>query len=122
MGLSDPAHGVLPKVALLAEPREGGSIASRFYVPWNCHVAHSTSGALCIAAATRIEGTVAHDFASTSTGKRERIEIEHPSGRLAVHMSWRPDTGDSARHTRASVVLTARPRFDGLAFVRPLHS
>jgi 2-methylaconitate cis-trans-isomerase PrpF len=118
MGLPDPAGSVLPKVALLAPPRSGGSIASRFYVPWNCHVAHSTSGAICIAAATHIDGSIADELASKSPGKRDAIEIEHPSGCLNVHMDWRPGAGHSPRNTRASVVLTARPLFDGLAYAR----
>ena len=109
---------MLPKVALLAQPREGGSITSRFYVPWNCHVAHSTSGAVSIAAATHIEGSVADDLASTSPGKRGEIEIEHPSGHLTVHMSRGPGTAGVPRNMRATVVLTARPLFDGLAFAR----
>ena len=119
MGLRDPSHSVLPKVALLAEPREGGSIASRFYVPWNCHVAHSTSGALCIAAATHIEGSVADSLASRSAGKRDDIEIEHPSGHLTVHMDRIGVGRGRLQDARASVVLTARPLFDGLAFARP---
>ena len=78
MGLPDPAHSVLPKVSLLAPPREGGSIASRFYVPWNCHVAHSATGALCIAAATRIDRTVAAQLASSACGAPGEFAIEHP--------------------------------------------
>jgi len=114
MGLPDPSHSVLPKVALLAAPREGGTITSRFYVPWNCHVAHSTTGALCIAAATLVDGTVAAGLAaSVRREETSAIVIEHPSGCMTVHV-------ELARGTRAahgSVVLTARPLFDGSAFV-----
>jgi 4-oxalomesaconate tautomerase len=114
MGLPDSGHSVLPKVALLAPPREGGTVASRFYVPWNCHVAHSTTGALCVAAATLIGGTVAAGVAAPARRESPAIVIEHPSGCLTVRV-------EPARPTRvahASVVLTARPLFDGSAFVR----
>ena len=114
MGLSDPAHSVLPKVALLAPPREGGTIASRFYVPWNCHVAHSTTGALCIAAATLVGGTVAASLAAPARREAPAIVIEHPSGCLTV----RVELAQATRVAHASVVLTARPLFDGSAFVR----
>ena len=118
MGLPDPAHSVLPRVALLASPREGGTIASRFYVPWNCHVAHSTTGALCIAAATLLEGTIAAGLAVTSDGDAGAIVIEHPSGCLTVRIEAKRDMRGATCISRASVVLTARPLFDGVAFAR----
>jgi len=114
MGLPDPSHSVLPKVALLAPPRKGGTIASRFYVPWNCHVAHSTTGALCIAAATLVGGTVAAGLAAPARRDARAIVIEHPSGCLTVRVELERAT----RVAHASVVLTARPLFDGSAFVR----
>jgi hypothetical protein len=116
MGLPDPAHSVLPKVALLAPAREGGTIASRFYVPWNCHVAHSTTGALCIAATALLDGTVAAQLATPSAGNSSAIAIEHPSGSLTVRVEAQRDGVHGTRIARASVVLTARPLFDGLAF------
>ncbi|TMG99407.1 MAG: 4-oxalomesaconate tautomerase [Betaproteobacteria bacterium] len=114
MGLPDPSHSVLPKVALLAPPRKGGTIASRFYVPWNCHVAHSTTGALCIAAATLVGGTIAAGLAASARREAPAIVIEHPSGCLTV----RVELARGTRVAHASVVLTARPLFDGSAFVR----
>ena len=118
MGLADVARSVVPKVALLAPPAEGGSIASRFYVPWNCHVAHSTTGALCIAAATHIGGTIAAELASPASRDPHEIVIEHPSGSLTIRVETTSDSLDAVRITRASVVLTARPLFDGYAFAR----
>lgn len=118
MGLADVARSVVPKVALLAPPAEGGSIASRFYVPWNCHVAHSTTGALCIAAATHIGGTIAAELASPAPRDPHEIVIEHPSGSLTIRIETKSDLLDAAGITRASVVLTARPLFDGYAFAR----
>ena len=107
---------------VLAPPHEGGSIASRFYVPWNCHVAHSTTGALCIAAATRIAGTIAADLASPHSDVPCEVLIEHPSGRLTVRVDAQSDACNAVRIARASVVLTARPLFDGLAFANPYRS
>jgi 2-methylaconitate cis-trans-isomerase PrpF len=116
MGLPDPAFSVVPKVSLLAAPREGGSIASRFYVPWNCHVAHSTTGGLCIAAATHIAGTVAAEFAAPQPDDPHTVMIEHPSGRLTIHIHAENSARNLPHIARASVVLTARPLFDGFAF------
>ena len=122
MGLRDPVHSVVPKVALLATPRQGGSISSRFYVPWNCHVAHSTTGALCIAAATCTAGTVAAELASLHISDPHNIAIEHPSGCLSIRVHVERDGGNAIRVAGASVVLTARPLFDGFAFANPSHS
>lgn len=118
MGLPDPADTVLPKIALLAPPRGRGTIASRFYVPWNCHVAHSTTGALCIAAATLIDSSVAAHLAKPSLEDPAAVVIEHPSGSLTVRMEPLRDGGHGTPIARARVVLTARPLFDGLAFAR----
>src|SRR5205085_888765 len=115
MRLPYPEHGVLPKVALLARPCAGGTISSRFYVPWNCHVAHSATGGICIAAATRMPGTVAAQLSIPPRTPDHAVVIEHPSGTLPVHLHGDPcnlEPGGS----RASVTLTARPLFDGLAF------
>jgi 4-oxalomesaconate tautomerase len=122
MGLPDATYSVLPKVALLAPAHEGGSIASRFYVPWNCHVAHSTTGALCIAAATAIPGTVAAEFDSPQSDDRYNIVVEHPSGYLAVRVHVDSDAGNTPRIAQAGVILTARPLFDGFAFANPYRS
>ena len=116
MGLPDPVFSVVPKVALLAAPRDGGSIASRFYVPWNCHVAHSTTGGLCIAAATRIPGTVAAELAPRQSEDANSVMIEHPSGRLTIHILAEDSARNVPNIARARVVLTARPLFDGFAF------
>ncbi len=116
MGLPDRAFSVVPKVALLAAPREGGSITSRFYVPWNCHVAHSTTGGLCIAAATHIAGTVAAELAAPQSHDANTVIVEHPSGRVAIQIHTKNGARNAPHVARASVVLTARPLFDGFAF------
>jgi 2-methylaconitate cis-trans-isomerase PrpF len=122
MGLGDVADSVLPKIALLARARHGGTISSRFFVPWNCHVAHSTTGALCVAAACLTPGTVAAALASLSAGIPTRVVIEHASGIIETRLELGPVShGDRPRIERVSVVLTARPLFDGFALVHPCN-
>jgi 2-methylaconitate cis-trans-isomerase PrpF len=118
MGLGDVARGVLPKIALVAPPRDDGSITSRFFVPWNCHAAHSVTGALCVAAACCIPGSVAADVARVEGGTAQTVGIEHPSGRLDTRLEMQATTAAGLpRITRAGVVRTARPLFDGIAYV-----
>ena len=59
MGMGDVSASVLPKLALLGAPRFGGTLSSRYFVPWSCHAAHAATGATCVAAACCIPGSVA---------------------------------------------------------------
>jgi len=115
MGLGDATGKVLPKVALLAPPARGGTIASRYLTPWTCHAAHAVTGALCVGAACRVPGSVADLVAAEG---REMITIEHPAGKI----STRVEVGESARDAppailRAGVVRTARLLLSGRVFV-----
>jgi hypothetical protein len=114
MGLGDVSGKVLPKFAIVAEPRAGGTIAARYFVPWNCHSAFAVTGALCLGAAARIPGTVAHGVA-----KQEEpgiVVIEHPAGSLETRMSRDHGTGVPT-FARAGIVRTARPLLEGVVHV-----
>lgn len=119
MGLGDVSTKVLPKLALLAAPQFGGSISSRYFVPWNCHAAHAVTGATCVAAACCIPGTVAAGIADAGSGLERHITIEHPAGKIdtcvTLHDSVNPAIPDIVS---AGIVRTARPLFTGQAFAR----
>ena len=115
MGLGDATGKVLPKVALLAPPTHGGTIASRYLTPWSCHAAHAVTGALCVAAACRVPGTVAQRL---TRGGDDSIVIEHPAGKIET----RVEVDSTARRStpvilRAGVVRTARLLLAGRVFV-----
>ncbi|MBI4859961.1 MAG: 4-oxalomesaconate tautomerase [Candidatus Riflebacteria bacterium] len=82
MGLGDVSKLVMPKFVLAAPPRAGGTITSRYFTPATAHTSHAVTGALCLAVACLIEGTVAHRIARPEPGLHRRIGIEHPAGRL----------------------------------------
>lgn len=117
MGLGDARGRVLPKVALLSPPSDGGSICSRYFVPEHCHAAHALTGAIAIAVATVYRGTVAEDIAVHEDGSRRLVKIEHPSGHIDVALTLEGDVGDDRRVVRAGVVRTARVIMDGKVFV-----
>jgi 2-methylaconitate cis-trans-isomerase PrpF len=119
MQLGDVAGKAVPKIMLLAPPRDGGTLASRYFTPSTCHSGHALTGALCLIAACNIPGTVAARIANHDGADLDRIVIEHPSGTLAVNceVGARDEQGRPFI-SRASVVTTARPIFTGLAFVR----
>lgn len=107
MGLGDVAGRVIPKVGLLSRARNGGSITSRYLVPDTCHRSHSATGALCVAAASILPGTIAHDLAQLAPG--QPVSIEHPSGQIAIAMTASAD----GKIERAELVRTARRIFEG---------
>ncbi len=115
MGLGDATGKVLPKVALLAPPSQGGTVASRYLTPWSCHAAHAVTGALCVAAACRVPGTVAERVAR---GSDDSIVIEHPAGKIQTRVEAAPSGADGVPAiARAGVVRTARLLLAGRVFV-----
>jgi 2-methylaconitate cis-trans-isomerase PrpF len=110
MGLGDTSKLVIPKVALVSAPRHGGAITSRYFVPDRCHRSHAVTGALCVAVASRMKGTVAHKLAPlVAEEARSAVAIEHPSGRIDVDLAF----GADGTIARASLIRTARRIFEG---------
>lgn len=107
MGLGDVAKFVVPKIGVLSAPRHGGTLTSRYFVPDRCHRAHAVTGALCVAAASRLPGTIAQGLAAR--GDPGRVTIEHPSGRIDVDVVANED----GTLERASLIRTARRIFEG---------
>ncbi len=112
MGLGDVSGSVVPKLAILTGARHGGTITSRYFMnAQRCHKGHAVTGALCIAAACRLPGSVAHDLATPSL--TSLVHLEHPSGRTEIDLSF-----DASGHvSRASLVRTARRIFEGNVIV-----
>ena len=87
MGLGDVSGSVVPKLAILSGARHGGTITSRYFMnAKRCHKGHAVTGALCIAAACRLPGSVAHDLATPSL--TSLVHLEHPSGRTEIDLSF----------------------------------
>lgn len=116
MGMGDVAGRVVPKFALLAPPRQDGSISSRYFVPDNCHRAHAATGAICVATACVIPGTVAHALAGPTRGSARTLGIEHPAGLITIDLEI-SETGGVPDVTRAAVIRTTRRIFEGNVLV-----
>ncbi|WP_229428883.1 4-oxalomesaconate tautomerase [Microvirga pudoricolor] len=112
MGLGDVSGSVVPKVGILSTARHGGTLTSRYFMnAKRCHKGHAVTGALCIAAASRLPGSVAHDLATPAL--TSLVSLEHPSGRIEIDLSF-----DASGHvSRASLVRTARRIFEGNVIV-----
>ena len=118
MGMGDVAGKVLPKFALVAPPGDNGTLAGRYFVPWNCHSAFAVTGALCLGAAARIPGSVAHAVARQDLRDPGVVVIEHPAGSLETRMSTRSVEGSNIpMFERAGIVRTARPLLEGAVHI-----
>jgi 4-oxalomesaconate tautomerase len=112
MGMGDVSKNVVPKLALLAPPRAGGTISSRYFVPEACHKAHPVTGTVCIASACAIPGTVAASIAPLPPPPQGLIRIEHPQGLIVIDLDV--DFRDGRQELRrAALIRTARRIFEG---------
>lgn len=118
MGLEDKESVALPKITIIASPRNGGSIAARYFSPKWCHATFGMSGALALAAACHVTDSIAEDLVELDVGNYGRIVIEHPSGSMEfdIDISGHDAKGIPAFRS-ASLVTTARPLLSGVVLV-----
>jgi 4-oxalomesaconate tautomerase len=117
MGLGEVGDKVVPKVGLLSAPgKAGNTIRSRYLVPKSCHRAHAVTGAVCVASACALEGTVARKLVAPSNFHSGVAHIEHPSGVIDVDLDVEGE-GAGMDIMRASLVRTARRIFEGSVLV-----
>jgi 2-methylaconitate cis-trans-isomerase PrpF len=115
MGMGDVSKAVVPKIGLLSAPRGGGTITSRYFVPYECHKAHAVTGTVCVASACAIPGTVASQLVRLPPPPQGILTIEHPSGKIAIDLDADFDGKEVLR--RAALVRTARRIFEGSVLV-----
>jgi 4-oxalomesaconate tautomerase len=117
MNLDDVTRKTVPKMCLISGPRHGGAICTRNFIPHTVHKAIGVFGAVSVATACVVPGSVTEEIARvTSTGKSRRIDVEHPTGFFTVEMDVEI-TGDKVRVERAALLRTTRKLMSGHAFV-----
>src|SRR6185295_19583384 len=87
MNLGAVGAKVVPKVTLLAAPREGGAVHTRTFIPKVCHEAIGVLGAVSVASACILEGSVAAGIATGAPDRVVDLSIEHPSGEFTVRLT-----------------------------------
>jgi 2-methylaconitate cis-trans-isomerase PrpF len=117
MGLGDVADRVIPKPVLVSSPQSGGAIAVRYFTPRACHRSVAATGAIGLATACVLPGSLAQEAAgSIPSGPAALIILEHPAGRIPIELELAPP-GAELPVLRASLVRTARRLFAGSVFV-----
>jgi 4-oxalomesaconate tautomerase len=112
MGLGDVAELPVPKIMLVAPPRHGGTITVRSFIPHRAHASVGVLGAVSVATACLLPGSVAARHAQLAAGRQQTVSVEHPTGEMTCILET-----DAAGGVLATAVLrTARKLMDGRVF------
>lgn len=112
MNLGDVTDKSVPKMMLVAPPRNGGAVTVRSFIPHRAHASIGVLGAVSVATACLIEGSPAAEVASVPDGPRKTLSVEHPTGETTCVM----ELDDSGAVTSAAMLRTARKLMDGVIF------
>jgi len=118
MNLGEVKDKVVPKMSLIATPRQGGNISTRTFIPHVCHTSIGVLGAVSVASACIMPGSVAENIALLPEGERKNISVEHPSGEFSVSLDV-GGTPASPEVSRAGLLRTARLLSKGVTFISP---
>ena len=110
MGLGDVSQSVVPKPVLVSAGQDDDSVTSRYFTPRRCHASHAVTGAIGVATAFSLPGTVASAEGPRS-GTR-RVAVLHPQGRIEVEVGLEGE-GPHASVRHAALVRTARKILQG---------
>ncbi|MGQ7248555.1 4-oxalomesaconate tautomerase [Halomonas sp. V046] len=120
MGLGDVSQSVLPKPVLVSAPSDNTStLCTRYFVPHRCHKAIAVTGAIAVATAVSVSGTVANRIALEAgkleaDGQLSQVRLEHPSGFIDLDVEHR--NGNPVDIARVSLIRTARKIMNGTIF------
>lgn len=112
MNLGDVSQRNVPKMCLIAAAQAGGTLCTRSFIPHRCHTSIGVFGAVSVAAACLIEGSVAAGLAQVGEGAVRQLSIEHPTGEFTVEL--RLQAGQLAG---CGLMRTARMLFDGFVCI-----
>ncbi|WP_029012804.1 4-oxalomesaconate tautomerase [Niveispirillum irakense] len=112
MNLGDVAAQSVPKIMLVASPRNGGAICVRSFIPQRAHATIGVLGAVSVATACLVPGSPAAEVAILPPGPRKTLSVEHPTGEMSCVLEL-----DEAGAVRTAALLrTARKLMDGMVF------
>jgi len=115
MNLGEVSKKVVPKMCLVARPKAGGQICTRTFIPRDCHSAVGVLGAVTVATAAVMPGSVANRYALVPPGLAKTVSVEHPSGEFSVVLTMNP--ANPSEVLQAALLRTARLIMRGEVFV-----
>lgn len=118
----------VPKVAIVGAPREytdssgrtfgkdDVDLCARMMSLQKPHKAYAVTGAICAAAAAKVEGSVVNEVASDTAKTTPVVRVGHPAGRLLLEVESEIRGGEVILK-RAALARTARRIMEGYVFV-----
>ena len=118
----------VPKIALVSPPTSYQSpkgkveasevdIVARMTALQELHKAYAVTGAVCLGAAAKVEGTIVNEiFRRVQPGNPSAVRIGHPSGTIQVEIGIEKRNGN-LELTKAALARTARLLMDGHVYV-----
>jgi 2-methylaconitate cis-trans-isomerase PrpF len=119
--------GALPAMPMAvivaaAPPDDPADIQARLLFLGHCHRTMAGTGAICLAAASRVPGTVVNRLLGTERAEAAVVRIGHPSGTLEVRLSLdHAGPGGTVRFRTLGFARTARRLMAGTVSI-PRHS
>lgn len=112
MNLGDVAEKSVPKMMLVAAPREGGAVAVRSLIPHRVHASIGVLGAVSVATACLVPGSPAAEVAQVAEGRAKTLGVEHPTGVTECVVT----VDEAGQPVEAGMLRTARKLMDGVVF------
>ena len=113
MNLGDVAKKSVPKMMLVARPKNGGAVTARSFIPHRAHASIGVLGAVSVATACLVPGSPAAEVAQIPEGRRKTLSVEHPSGEMSCVL----EVDEAGQVQSAALLRTARKLMDGTVFV-----
>ncbi len=112
MNLGDVKEKSVPKMMLVAPPKNGGAVCVRSFIPHRAHATIGVLGAVSVATACLIEGSPAAEVAQIPAGSRKTLSVEHPTGEMSCVL----EVNEAGEVVSAALLRTARKLMDGVVF------
>lgn len=112
MNLGEVDDKTVPKMSMVSASQNGGAISTRTFIPHRCHASIGVLGAVSVATACLIDGSIAAELAMVPSGNVKNLKIEHPIGETTI-VATLDGKGNVAR---AAILRTARKLFDGVVY------
>jgi len=112
MNLGDVTAKSVPKMMLVAPPKNGGAVTVRSFIPHRAHATIGVLGAVSVATACLIPGSPAADVAVIPDGPRKTLSVEHPTGEMSCVL----EVDETGAVRTAALLRTARKLMDGVVF------
>lgn len=110
----DITSSVVPKMSIVCKS-DNSHIKSFYYDPFRLHDSHAVTGAMCLASACLIDGTVPNLISKPTVKQGEnKVTIEHISGTIDAIINF---DAELLKIYSAAFTRTAKIIMDGTAFV-----